>query len=244
MLDKIKTRFDVGRDVLHTDGYRPQDAITQRRLINADGKKLCVLFPPWHGGSWAYEALIRRLARRGYAVLAYSFHDQILKPDAQQVVASYQYIQKAISDDLKKLSKTYDSIWLIGLSVGILALTMTSEKFDRFERVSLVIPSVKLSYTLWNAIRTRRIRDGLEAQGYTVESLEELWKPLHTVHRVEALNGKRVDIVVSTADEIILPRYQQDYVSILRRAGVKPQVKTTRVGHYAAIVNFCLRTKI
>lgn len=244
MLDRLKTRFDIKRDTLSTDNYRPQDAITSCRLINPNGRKLCVLFPPWHGGSWAYEALIRRLVRRGYAVLAYGFHDEILKPDAAQVVASYHYIQVVISQDLEELANKYESIWLVGLSVGILALTMTSEKFDRFDRVSLVIPSVKLSYTLWYAIRTRHIRDGLEEQGYTVESLETAWASLHTVNRVEALVGKRVDIVISPSDEIILPRYQQDYITILQEAGIQPHIKTTRLGHYGAIVRFCFSVPI
>lgn len=140
-------RNNVARD-LFTDEYRPEQAITGSKFVNQAGKNLQVLFPPWHGGGVFYELLIKRLARQGNAVLAYYFHDEILRPDVEQVAASFAHIRDTVSEHLTAVSGNYTKTKLIAMSLGNPALAMVTSQFTEFDSATLVVGASSLARSM------------------------------------------------------------------------------------------------
>lgn len=246
MLDKLVSRQGARRDKLSTQSYRPEEVVTGRKFLNPNGQQLYVLFPPWHGGAQPYQKLARRLAAQNKAVLAYTFHDEILKPDVDEVLKSFQCMQTIVADELNTIadSQKYDHIRLISMSLGNPALAMVTAEFDRFDSASFALSATDLASSMWHGIRTQRVRQGIESQGYSLEAVKQAWAPMAPINNLAALAGKNIDILVSTADAVIPASYQYEYVNALRDYGIEPTVSTTRLGHYAAIVKFCLYSQI
>lgn len=245
MLDRLFIRNNAPKDVF-TEEYTAEKAITGRRFVNEIGKNLHVIFPPWHGGGQAYEKLIKRLAKRGDAVLAYYFHDEILKPDTEVVQASYAYLRDTVAAELQELadSNNYDKMHLIAMSLGNPALSTVTGKFRDFDRATLICSGSSLARSMWHGTRTQHIRAGIEQSGHDLAYVEEAWRDIAPATHVDALVEKDVSILVSTTDEIIPTRYQMEFVHAAQEAGVNPDVQTTRLGHYAAIGRYCLYGKL
>jgi hypothetical protein len=241
MLDKAMVRIKEPRDVF-TEEYAPDQAVTGSKLVNAKGKNLHVLFPPWHGGGWAYERLVRRLAGKGDAVLAYYFHDDILKPGSDQVAASFENIRDTVAGELDRIAGTgaYGRITLKAMSLGNPALSMVTSKFNDFDSATLVVGASSLARSVWHGVRTRHIRVGIDAEGHDLDYLEKRWSDLAPMNHVDSLIGKQVTLLVSTADNIIPTDYQEELVDAIQAADIDAGVHRTRLGHYAAIGRFCM----
>lgn len=245
MLDKLFIKNNTLKDVF-TGEYTPEQAITNRNFVNEDGKSLHILFPPWHGGGKPYEQLIKRLANKGDAVLAYYFHDEILKPDTKIVKASYAYLRDTVSAELEEIvsSHDYQKVRLVAMSLGNPALSTVIGKFRDFDSASLVCSASSLARSMWYGARTQHIRAVIEQSGQDLAYLEEAWSDIAPINHIDALVGKNVSILVSTTDEIIPTSYQQEFVDAMQSHGISPNVQTTRLGHYASIGRYCLYDKI
>ncbi len=241
MLDALLTRH-FGRSDKFTDAYRAEQSIARRKLVNPMGDNLSVLFPPWHGGGVFYERLIHRLARRGDAVLAYYFDEEILKPDAKVVVESFEFLRDAITSDLEFARETYEykRIGFVAMSLGNPVMSITTGKFRDFDSATLVVSASSLARSMWYGIRTQHIRAGIERQGHDLASLDELWKELAPMNHLDALADKEVTMLISTRDTIIPTRDQMLLLESARTKGIEPIVHQTRLGHYATVGRFCL----
>jgi hypothetical protein len=243
MLDQLLVRRNAEKDVF-TDSYAPNQAITGHELTNPTGRNLTVLFPPWHGGGWFYERLIARLEGRGDAVLAYYFHDEILKPDAEQVLKSFRYIRDTVAAELKATTEahSYEKVKLIAMSLGNPAMAIVTGKFKDFDSASLVVGASSLATSMWYGSRTQHVRAGIEQnnKAITLATLEDMWSELAPINHIDALEGKAVSLLVSKTDAIIPTRFQLKLVEGIQAAGIKPNVQQTELGHYAAVGKFCL----
>ncbi len=193
MLDRLFVKYNTPKDTF-TDAYTPEQAITGRRFVNETGQNLHVLFPPWHGGGVVYEKLIERLVSKGDAVLAYYLHDEILKPDIEQVQASYAYLRDTIAAELASIvgSHDYKKVRLIAMSLGNPALSTVIGKFHDFDSASLVCTSSSFARSLWYGIRTQHIRAGIEQNGQDLDYLEEAWRDMAPINHLDDLVGKEV----------------------------------------------------
>ncbi|QQS20379.1 hypothetical protein IPL85_02970 [Candidatus Saccharibacteria bacterium] len=245
MLDRYFVKNNTPKDVF-TRQYKPEHAITRRRFVNESGRNLHVIFPPWHGGGQLYERLIDGLARKGDAVLAYYFHDEILKPNTELVRASYAHMRDTISAELTHTveKRSYAKVRLIGMSIGNTVLATTTSKFPAFDSAVLVCTASSLARSMWDGTRTQHVRAGIEQSGQDLAYVENAWHDAAPATHIGALAGKDVRILVSNRDDIIPTRYQMEFVQAAQEAGVNPNVQTTRVGHYAAIGGFCLNGKV
>lgn len=244
MLDKLLVKRGTPRDVF-TDQYMPEQAITDRKLVNEGGKNLHVLFPPWHGGGRSYEQLVKRRVASGDAVLAYYFHDEILTPDTAKVHASFAYLRDTVADELTELTGNHDygRVQLIAMSLGNPALTMAISKFHDFDSINLVCTASSLARSMWHGTRTQHIRAGIEANGQDLAYVEKAWQDMTPTNHLDDFMGKEVSILVSTTDEIIPADYQMEFVDAAQEFGIDPYVQTTRLGHYATIGRYCLYGK-
>lgn len=241
MFDKLLVINNTRKDVF-TPEYTPGQAVVDRKLVNEFGTNLHVLFPPWHGGGSVYEKLIQRIAKKGDAALAYYFHDEILKPNSNQVLASFESIRDTVAEELDHLlsTRSYQRVNLIAMSLGNPALAIVTSKFTDFDSVTLVDGASRLATAMWHGSRTQHIRAGIEKEGHDLSYLERAWIDLAPINHVGALVGKDVTMIVSKTDEIIPTEYQEELVAAIQAAGIDPTVQRTRLGHYASIGRYCL----
>jgi pimeloyl-ACP methyl ester carboxylesterase len=193
MLDKVFAKNHTPNDVFSAD-YRPEQAVVGRKLVNEAGRNLYAIFPPWHGGGALYERLIQRLAKRGDTALAYYFHDEILRPNTDDVRASFTQIRDTVADELTAVTRRhdYEKIVLVGMSLGNAALTTVTGLFDGFDSVSLVVNGSSLASSMWHGIRTQHIRAGIEQSGHDLPDVEEAWSDLAPINHLNELVGKEV----------------------------------------------------
>lgn len=245
MIDKWLVKYYTPKDIF-TASYRPEQAVTSRKFVNESGNNLHVLFPPWHGGGKPYEKLIERLASRGDAVLAYYFHDELLKPDIHIVQASYAYLQDVVSTELSAIVSSHDyrKVHLVALSLGNPALATVTAKFSAFDSVSLICTASSLARSMWFGSRTQHIKESLEHSGLCLADIEDAWQDIAPSTHLNALLDKEVSIVVSTTDRVIPTRFQMEFVNATKESNIYPDIKTTSVGHYTAITKYCLFDKI
>ena len=201
-----------------------------------------VTFPPWHGGGKVYEILVRRLYKHGNSVLAYYFHDDILTPDIKSVKKSFTFLRDTISAEIHEITTehSYNQIKFVGLSLGNVICAMVTDKFRDFDSVVFCCTASSLADCMWYGIRTKNIREIIEKNGYKLSDVRSMWDELAPGKYVDALAGKKTDIIVSSTDTIIPVKFQREYVRMAQKAGIKPTIHTTRLGHIASVVKECV----
>lgn len=246
MLDRFIAGYGAVRHSAIDLDYRPSQAITSKRLSNPRGNRLSVLFPPWHGGGVAYDILTRRLARNGSAVLSYNFHGQILQPDIDSVVESFNVIQDSVVADIHALSEKHDycAVNLIASSLGNVSLAMVADKHASFQKATLVVAGSNLARCMWDGGRTRSIRQQFETQNISVSVLDDAWRQLAPKAHVDAFKDKEVLMYLSESDTIIPARYQREIAENLQAVTDNIHIHTDQSGHAATIAGFCLRGEL
>jgi len=242
-LDRYLASKGSPEDNVVLENYSPEDAIVASQYYEADSPELTVFFPPWHGAREVTSKMIAKLARRG-AVLAYDFHDHILEPDVDKVLASHEFISDTVAGDIEKRRANggFERLHLLGMSLGNAALAMTTSKIDgNFTRATTVVPGSSLAHSLWNGVRTQGMRAAFEKEGISVEELNDAWKTLNPSHHAHLMGGKLVRAQLSTSDGFIPPAYGEQYVTDLETAGADVEVHRSRLGHAMNIISFCLR---
>lgn len=222
--------------------YTPDKAIIERTFVNTKAQKLVVIFPNWHDGGLLYSLLIKRLVKRGWSVLHYHFHPQILASDEEQVVKSFEYIQEKVATELDELLKShhYSHIHLIGISLGNVSMAMVTDKFPKFDSTTLVLSGDDLAVDMWQGFMTQNLRKAFETGRIGITRLDKDWSG--EVPKMYAKNfaGKKVTQIISLNDKVIRTRYQRIMEQALRNSGADLSVITTRLGHVLTIARFCL----
>ncbi|MBI2589036.1 hypothetical protein HYW35_02435 [Candidatus Saccharibacteria bacterium] len=223
--------------------YEPKQAITKRYFVShPSNQKLAVIFPNWHPSGKIYKVLRKRLHRRGWTVLYYEFHSQILMANEQLVIRSMQHIQKTVAAELCELSdkNRYRNIHLIGLSLGNVPLTMVSDNFSDFSGATLVVPGDDLAVDTWHSNVTQDIRKSFEDNHVGITKLDTDWKNEAPRDYVRNFTNKPVTIFMSLNDKVIRTRYQRKMVELITKSRARVDLKTSRLGHVLTIVRFCL----
>lgn len=242
MIDQLVVAFSQRKYASISANYEPEQAIVKHTLLNPTGNYLTVLFPPWHGASVPFTLLQQRLVRKESAVLRYDFHHNILTANTKQVLESFRYIQKTVSGDLHKIVAEYgyNSVKLIGVSLGNLALSMVASYYPTISEATLVVGANKLAPSVWEGMRTQDIRRQLVSQGFDQTGLETVWQELEPARYAKAFSGKPVRFVTSDNDKVILSSNQQQLVDAFLKAGAKVQQTHKQVGHIMSIIEYSL----
>jgi acyl transferase domain-containing protein len=220
--------------------------VVRQELFNPHGKNLHVIFLPWHAGEVPYRWLFKRLTRRGDAVVAYYFAEEILTANAATVLKTYERLTKIVSENLAKITKqnNYQTVNFIGMSLGNVALSVVAEKFRDFSSATLVCTADSLAKSVWFGDRTKDTRAGFETNGLTLSQLETAWQPIEPKNHIQALTDKKVTVIVSKTDTCIPTEFQTEYIRQAQKIIKDLHVKTTRLDHYGAIIKYCLIGKI
>ncbi|MDB5175152.1 MAG: hypothetical protein JWM81_10 [Candidatus Saccharibacteria bacterium] len=246
MLDKIVGKYSIVKNRTVNVNYTPVDAITSSKITNPGGAYLTVLFPPWHGGVAVYDKLTRRLVKNGSAVLAYKFHGQILQPDVQMVIKSYEHIQKTVTNKIHELVEkySYQYVDLTACSLGNVALLLVASTYPDFRKATLIVSGSTLARDMWEGSRTGIIRQQFEATGITESMLSKAWANLAPSSHVAALAGKEVTMYISGTDKVIPARYQQEMADAVLAVNPKTRVYVYARGHVASVAGYGLHGKL
>ncbi|HZP55273.1 MAG TPA: hypothetical protein VFB03_00685 [Candidatus Saccharimonadales bacterium] len=242
MLDKAIAIRDHLKEKPLDPNYRPEDAIQGRRLINQKSDRLAVIFPWWHNKSIFYRYLVRRLARKGWAVLAYDFHDQILEPDEETVLRSMHFIQKQITWELSLLTAKhqYKEVHFIGLSLGNVPLTLVADSFQDFTGATIVAGGDDLAKDMWHGLRTLYLRDEFKKEKINETRLDKDWWDIAPQNHVRRFAQKNVYFYMPLHDRFILTKYQKRLAKAIEDVGAKVFIKKSQFGHALSIARFCL----
>lgn len=223
--------------------YKPHQAIRGQKLVNQKSDRLAVIFPWWYAsGSLFYRFLVWRLSKKGWAVLAYEFHSQVLQADEKVVLESYKHIRQQIAWELELLTKKhgYNQVHFIGLSLGTIPLTLVADKFPAFTSATIVTGGDDLAVDMWHSLSTVNIKQSFEHNHIPLKRLDEDWQPVDPQNHVTPFAHKKVYFFMSLKDKLILTKYQKRLAAALEDVQARIIVKKRRVGHTMTIVLFCL----
>ncbi|HEX5448204.1 MAG TPA: hypothetical protein VFW90_03345 [Candidatus Saccharimonadales bacterium] len=242
MVDALYARY-VRRNKRALDpGYKAHYAIKGHKLLNRRAGKLAVIFPGWHTHKFPTDILARRLVKRGWAVLLYDFHDQILEPDDETVADSFHFIRDTITSDIKRLTtkRAYRQIHFISISLGTVPMTLVADSFGHFTSATFVAAGDDLAVDMWHGLRTLDLRDEFLKEHIGMRKLDKDWKEEIPVKHLRHFAGKPVRVILSKNDKFILPKYQYKFVEDLKRLNDLVDLRTRRLGHLLTIVRYCL----
>lgn len=242
MIDALYDVYSKYKEDPLDPNYKPSDAIIGRKFINPHSRKLVVIFPGWHTHNFPVNVLAKRLAKRGWAVLFYDFHDQIMEPDQEVVVESFRYIRDTVCSEIQKLmaEQNYEQIHFIGISLGGVPLALVSDKFHHFTSVTSVVGGDNLAIDMWYGMRTEPYRRAFEKMHIGVRHLAQEWENVAPDNHLKHFKGKPVKLVISLHDKFVRTEYQKKLARQLEEVGAKVTTKKRLVGHTLTIVRFCL----
>lgn len=242
MIDALYARWSRRKDIPVDPNYKPKNSIKHRKLINGHADKLVVIFPSWHTHNFPINTLAKRLKRKGWAVLLYDFHDQIMEPDEHIVVESFRYIRDSIADDVKKLEKQrgYKQIHFIGISLGNVPLTLVSDKFPGFSSATIVVGGDDLAIDMWYGLRTSSYREAFQKMHIGIRELDKEWQIVAPKNHVRHFAHKKIKIFISLHDKFVGTEYQKKLAEKILETGAEVNLKKSRLGHTLSIIRFCL----
>jgi hypothetical protein len=242
MIDALYTRYAKHKEKPLDPNYQPHDAIQAKKLINPQADKLAVIFPGWHTHKFPINILAKRLAKRGWAVLYYDFHDQILEPDEDVVVESFRVIRDTISKEIQELLTKHDylRVHFISVSMGGVPMALVCDKFSHFTSVTAVVGGDNLAINMWYGLRTDHYRRAFEKMHVGVRRLAKDWDILAPEKHLRHFKGKPIKFVMSLHDNFVRTKYQKRLAERLQEAGAQITIKRRFSGHMVTILRYCL----
>ena len=242
MIDVLYAKFSHMRERPLDPNFKPSDSISGKTLLNEKSDRLVVIFPGWHTHKFPVNRLSQRLAKKGWAVLTYDFHDQILVPSDEIVKQSFGYIRDQIGKDIADLTAKngYQQVRFTGISLGNVAMALVSESFNKFDSAIFVVGGEDLAEDMWHGYRTLFLRDEFKKAHIGLRKLDQDWHDEAPMNHARRFNDKKVKFVMSRSDKFILPKYQRRLIEDLRAAGAEVDVSVRYVGHLMTIMRFCL----
>lgn len=233
---------DTETERIFVDDNGKRKFIARQALCNPNGWRLNVLFLPWHAGVMPFSRLIRRLTRKGEAVVVYYFAEEILSADAAAVKSFYEQVKNEIPGRLSAIIHRYNfkKVRLIGMSLGNVALGVVANVWHGFDSAIQVCTASSLAKSVWEGDRTVDIRSIFEANSCGLHTIESTWQEIEPINTSKAFLNKQVTIVVSQSDTSIPTHLQWEYIKGLQAMGIRPKVNKSNLGHYGTIIKFCL----
>jgi hypothetical protein len=242
MIDSLYSIYSRRQEKPLDPNYKPSDAIAGRNFLDAGNDKLVIIFPGWHTHKFPVNILANRLFKKGWSVLWYDYHDQILEPEEEIVVESLKYLRDKACDDINRIinKKLYRRVHFISISLGGVPMALVCDKFKYFTGATAVAGGDDLAVDMWYGSRTQHFRSAFEKMHIGIRKLAKDWDNIGPDHHLRHFKHKPVKLIVSKHDTFVPTKYQQKLAEELVEIGALVKLKKRFTGHILTITRFCL----
>lgn len=220
----------------------------QRFFIHKENSlTLKIILPGWGDGfSWVTKVLVKRLSRRGFSCLAYSLPRTILPHDPNFAPGIFSIVKESIKKDITNIKSRYNfkKIDIIAPSLGVVIACLVTNDNNDITNTFFIVPGGCLASSLWDGVRTQRLKQIYETQGMDKEKLKKLWYSLAPKNNVSILSSKRIFIAISKSDKVIPYSYGKEFAELLKKLYPDTLIKENlHLGHYLTTVKYYLLGK-
>ncbi len=230
--------------VIQEDSF---DKIQKNFVYKPGSKILKVIIPPWEDGTNVLtKGLLGRLDKKDCSYLSYEFGLDLLSPDIELTLKKFNYIQYQIRADISELKKKYsfERIDVIGTSLGVVSACLIVNGNANVNRLYCIVPGSDLAASLWDGVRTWKLRNMYKSQNITKEKLVEFWNDVAPKNNIDRLDGKKIFIAISKADNVIPYHYGKEFTDIIKNKYPDVEVQeNNNLGHYVTVMKYCLFSK-
>jgi hypothetical protein len=242
MIDRIYSVYSLKKEKPLDPSYQPKDVISRHKFLDAGNDRLAVIFPGWHTHNFPANILAKRLYKKGWSVLYYAYHDQIIEPEEKVVIESMRYFRDRACVDINRIvhQKPYRQIHFIGISLGGVPMALVCDKFKYFTGVTAVVAGDDLAVDMWYGARTQRYRMAFEKIHVGIRKLAKDWDAIGPDHHLRHFKGKPVKFILSKHDNFVPTKYQKKLAEELVKCGAVVKIKKRYTGHIMTITRYCL----
>lgn len=211
------------------------------------GRRRAVLvLPQWNADAEGHVGLCRLLNRFGLTALRLSlpYHDERRPPElrrADYIVSANigrtaQVCRQAVLDARRAIEwlarQGYDSIGILGTSLGSCLSMLTAAHEPRIKAAALNHISPYFADVVWEGLSTAHVRHGLEGH-IDLEQLRRLWLPISPFPYLERIRDKRILLVYARYDLTFPVRLSRMLVDEFRRLDIAHDLHVLPCGHYS-----------
>ena len=214
--------------------------LTRHRVFGKDKKPTIYYFVGYRGKISRFESHIKLFVRAGFRVMAFEYDPKVLgggKP--QFLITAIKEVLKVINDDKqnREIAGAY------GISLGSL-FVLNVAWLPEIKKAILNTGGVRLSKAVWESPLLQQEKAAYKENGYTRAQVDKAWDPYDISTDGNKLMGKKLLVMDSKDDPIILFEDVDKHFKAWQAQGVDVTVLLTRrLNHGQAILRNILRLK-
>ncbi len=214
---------------------------------SARGRKRAVLvLPQWNADADGHVGLCRLLNRFDLSALRLSlpYHDARMPPEltradfivSANVGRTAQVCRQAVLDARRAihwlLAEGYDSIGILGTSLGSCLSMLTTAHEPSVKAAALNHISPYFADVVWNGLSTMHVRSTLEGN-VTLAELRRMWLPISPLPFLERVRGRAILLVYARYDLTFPVELSRQLVDAFRDHDIPHQLAVLPCGHYS-----------
>jgi len=209
-------------------------------------RRAVVVLPQWNADREGHVGLCRLLNRFHVSALRLSlpYHDARMPPElerADYIVSSnvgrtVQVCRQAVLDARRAIawlaSRGYESIGILGTSLGSCLAMLTAAHEPRVRAAALNHVSPYFADVVWEGLSTEHVREGLNGR-IELEALRRIWMPISPFPYIDRVRDRKVLLIYARYDLTFPLTLSKMLVTEFRKQGVNPEVAVLPCGHYS-----------
>ena len=214
---------------------------------NSSVLKIILLAREGEGEAYITKILIRRLHKKGYSSLSYFFPKHLPSSNANKTINNFDFIKNQIKFDILKIKTehNFQKIDIIAPSLSVVSACLIANDNDNIQNLFLLVPSSCLASSLWNGIRTQKLKNTYEHQNINQEDLKNRWKNLAPKRNINTMRGKNIFIAISKSDKVIPYHFGKELTNLTKKLHPNNTIiqENTYIGHYFTVIKYYLFNK-
>lgn len=173
--------------------------------FGTQNKSVVFMLSGWHTRFWMFWLFAKILELNGFQCILYEYDDDVLSPNTQKTVKSLLSIRDDILHKIEVLKKDgCTEFSIFGTSLGSNISLLVANRSKDISHVILNTTGIDIAETIWSWQSVfPYFKEMLLKNNYTLERLQEEWKPISPRHNIDNLKNKDILVYVSKKDEII-----------------------------------------
>jgi pimeloyl-ACP methyl ester carboxylesterase len=213
-------------------------------------RRAVVVLPQWNADAEGHIGLCRLLNRFHVSALRLSlpYHDARMPSElrrADYIVSSnvgrtVQVCRQAVLDARRAIAwlaaRGYDSIGILGTSLGSCLAMLTAAHEPRVRAAALNHVSPYFADVIWEGLSTEHVREGLNGR-IELDALRRIWMPISPFPYIDRMRGRKILLVYARYDLTFPLTLSRMLVAEFKNRGVDPAVAVLPCGHYSTGVS-------